>query len=66
MNQVASPSGNRGLYEIEDSGKGKIYKLGDNEYNVQYSCYLSDASKQTLIYHIRNGQCDSITVSLTK
>lgn len=66
MNQVASPSGNRGLYEIEDTGKGKIYKLAEKEYNIQYSCYTSDGSSQTLIYHIQNGICDSITVSLTK
>ena len=53
-------------FTLADDGKGKIYKLAEKEYNIQYSCYTSDGSSQTLIYHIQNGVCDSITVSLTK
>ena len=66
LNQLPSPSGNRGLYEVMDSGKGKLYKLSDTEYSLQYRCYTSDSSTLDLIYHFTNKVCDSITTALTR
>ena len=66
MGQLESPSGNRGLYEVTDSGKGKLYKLADGNYSLQYRCYTSDSSTLDLVYHFTNKVCDSITTALTR
>jgi len=66
MNQLASPSGNRGLYQIEDKGRGKLYKLEDGTYSLQYRCTTSESNTLDLIYHFTNNVCDSITTTLTK
>lgn len=66
MGQLESPSGNRGLYEIEGGSKGKLYKLEDGSYSLQYRCYTTDSSLLTLTYHFTEKVCDSITTGLTR
>jgi len=66
MNQLESPSGNRGLYDIEDKGKGKLYKLADGNYSLQYRCITSDSSTIDLIYHFNNKVCDTVTIALSR
>ena len=43
MGQVASPSGNRGLYSGKD-GTGKIWLQDDGTKIIRYRCYSSDGS----------------------
>lgn len=66
MNQLPSPSGNRGLYQIEDKGRAKLYKLDERTYSLQYRCTTSENDTLDLIYHFTDGVCDSITTALTK
>ena len=64
--QLPSPSGNRGLYQIEDKGRAKLYKLDERTYSLQYRCTTSENDTLDLIYHFTDGVCDSITTALTK
>ncbi len=49
MGQLASASGNRGLYE-NDSGKGKIYQQDDGTRIIRYTANTADSHKWQLEY----------------
>ena len=60
MGQVASPSGNRGLY-ADDEDIGKIYNLGDGTYLIRYQCETNDSNLWRLEYSISSsGLCNAI------
>ena len=63
MGQVASASGNRGLYQ-NDSGKGKLYRQEDGTSIVRYLLELADGASWQLEYHAgRSGVVDSICMT---
>lgn len=54
MGQVASPSGNRGLYENDD-GKGKIYMQEDGTKIIRYTTMTADSCTWQLDYELDKG-----------
>lgn len=60
MGQVASPSGNRGLYSNDD-GTGKIMMQEDGGKIIRYIAYTADSHYWQLDYNLdRSGACVSI------
>ena len=58
--QVASPSGNRGLY-TDDNNTGKVLAQEDGTKIVRYRCDSPDGHIWQLSYHLnKSGTCDSI------
>lgn len=55
MGQVASPSGNRGLYDNEDYGTGKIYLNQDGTKLIRYVAYTADSHEWQLDYELGKG-----------
>lgn len=58
MGQVASPSGNRGLYS-NDSGKGKIYLMEDGTKEIRYETDTADGGTWKLTYYV--SKADAVT-----
>lgn len=54
MGQVASPSGNRGLYD-NDYGTGKIYLNEDGTKLIRYVTYTADSHSWQLDYELSTG-----------
>ena len=54
MGQVASPSGNRGLYENDD-GKGKIYLQEDGTKIIRYQADTADGHTWQLDYNLNTS-----------
>ena len=50
MGQVESPSGNRGLYQMDNGGKGKIYKQEDGGKIIRYQARTADSHTWQLDY----------------
>ena len=50
MGQVESPSGNRGLYQMDNGGKGKIYKQEDGSKIIRYQARTADSHTWQLDY----------------
>lgn len=60
MGQVASPSGNRGLYD-NDYGTGKIYLNEDGTKTIRYIAYTADSHEWQLDYELgTNGKVQAI------
>ena len=60
MGQVASPSGNRGLYENSD-GKGKVYQQEDGRRIIRYTTDTPDSCTWQLDYEVNKaGIVDAI------
>ena len=60
MGQVASESGNRGLYETKE-GTGKIWVQADGGYIIRYICFTEDSHRWQLEYNVdRNGYVETI------
>lgn len=60
MGQVASPSGNRGLYD-NTYGKGKIYLNQDGTKLIRYIAYTADSHEWQLDYELgTNGKVQAI------
>ncbi|MBE5803159.1 MAG: tetratricopeptide repeat protein [Clostridiales bacterium] len=51
MGQVASPSGNRGLYD-NDYGTGKVYQNADGTRLIRYVTYTADSHEWQLDYEL--------------
>lgn len=60
MTQVASPSGNRGLYSNE-KGKGKYYKIDDTTSRIDYTCAHADGNTLKLQYFLTNNRVTRVT-----
>ena len=50
MGQVESPSGNRGLYQMDNGGRGKIYKQEDGTKIIRYQARTADSHTWQLDY----------------
>ena len=50
MGQVESPSGNRGLYQMDNGGRGKIYKQEDGGKIIRYQARTADSHTWQLDY----------------
>lgn len=55
MGQVASPSGNRGLYENDEGGKGKIYVQEDGTKIIRYTTETADSHTWQLDYELNKS-----------
>lgn len=61
MGQVTSPSGNRGLYDDDDYGSGKIYLNQDGTKLIRYIAYTADSHEWQLDYHLdTDGRVEAI------
>lgn len=53
--QVASPSGNRGLYDDDSYGTGKIYQNADGTRTIRYVAYTADSHEWQLDYELNTS-----------